>query len=1718
MCVRNLLQRAAFLALLSTPVAAATFTVTNTNDSGAGSLRQAILDAAGASADTIAFNIPGSGVKTIVPLTPLPTVTSGSLTIDATTQPGYATGAPLIELDGENLAGPNANGLYYNGAATGSCTIRGLIINRFENAAIYLQDCKFITVEACFLGTDASGTLARPNTTGIAIAVGGLGTDHIVIGGNTAATRNVISGNSFIGINVFGGNTHTIKGNYIGTDKTGQFPLPNGFGLQFLTFGSVIGGPTPQEGNVISGNRSGGLFIDSANHTLQNNLIGVAADGITPMGNGREGLRISNSLGLSTIGNHLITGNTIAHNGIAGINLLPSSRVTVGNRLLGNSIHSNNGPSIDLNDDGHTPNDAGDGDTGPNNLQNHPVLASAVATATGTTVLGTLDSQPAASYRLEFFANRSNVREGRRFLGFQDVTTDAAGFASFNAAVSGFSYFGEFITATATRNAAPTDTSEISPAVPVAVTTFTVTNTNDSGAGSLRQAILDANASPDPNEIAFNIPPLTATVKTINLLSSLPSLSNPVAINGLSQAFATTTAPKIELNGASAGSTASGLTVNDQNVVIQGIIINRFGNHGIFVATSNDAVLQYNRIGTNSSGSAASPNGGNGISLSFSNRALLLNNLVSGNTGAGIRLVSSSSNLIQGNRIGPNARETDVLANLAGGVVLGVACSNNLIGGTSAGQANVIAGNAVAGIQVVGTGASTNRIQGNFIGTDGDNTATTFGNQVGVLLDTAAAGNTIGGFAPGSGNVIAYNAGAGVALTAAAASGNRILGNSFRNNTGLAIDLNNDGITANDGTDLDAGPNGLQNFPVVSSAANYFAGLTVTGSLTSVANAAFRLEFFSSPSCDGPGNGEGLTFLGATDVLTNASGTVAFDQTFSVLVTVGHVVTATATRLGTGDTSEFSTCRIIGALTVPTLTVTNTNDSGAGSLRQAILDANANANPNQILFNIPGSGVKTITPTSALPTLTTPVVLDALSQPGATAAAPLIELNGQSAGTGSPGLRISGSAIIQGLIINRFNGHGLLLDTLGHNVIKSCRIGLDATGLLPRGNGRCGIFIDQVSDNTIGGENGDGNLISSNNTLPTNGGGEVLDAGIRTYSSSNNVIQGNTIGPDLAGNSTNNNTRIGILLTNGSNNLVGGATAGARNIVNCCSTGVYLQNSPSNLVQGNYIGLNAAGAGPGAIQILNTGLRVESAANNEIRANVISNCRGPTSPGILTVGDLTQNTVIAGNFIGTNAAGTADAGNRVGIQLIVESNAIIGGRTAADRNVISGNDTAGILVTNATPTVNPATARIEGNYIGLGADGTTVIANTVGIQVEVNATGIQIGSGAAGAGNVISGNTTGLILDGPDNFVQGNRIGTDAAGTAAKANNIGLALRGGATGNTIGGPTAATRNLISGNNTALSGIGAPTADNNLIQNNYLGTQADGATALPNTQGVRLESNGNQLLDNVIAFHSSPAITLLGSGTGNRCSRNSLFSNFTPAIDLGGDSVTANDPGDGDTGPNLRQNFPLLTEAAFQVKGTLNSTPNATFTLQFFLNPPSTTQAKTFLGEMNVTTDASGNVSFSFTPTGISLPLPYLQTVTATATDAAGNTSELCSQRTVHQTYEGWAAANGIAGAPRDGDFDGDGLPNLVEYALGLNPTVPNPQPTFNPVAGGWQLVVPKGVEAAFDPDILYRFQTSLDLQSWSGLLAPTSESTTQATFFVPTGPAREFLRFVAVDQ
>ena len=381
--------------------------------------------------------------------------------------------------------------------------------------------------------------------------------------------------------------------------------------------------------------------------------------------------------------------------------------------------------------------------------------------------------------------------------------------------------------------------------------TLMVTNTDDSGTGSLRQAIEDVGPSAGvPDEIHFNIP--GAGPHTIQPLSDLPQINFPVIIDGTTEPdFAGS--PVIELDGSLVGTSGfeNGITLSADGSTIRGLVINRFPNSGIEIGSNNNAV-EGNFIGTDFTGTAALPNGGGGV------------------------VVSGAQN-----RIGTNGDGVD-----------------------DAAERNVISGNSSAGVRLFGAGANNNVVAGNFIGTDVTGTSA-LANFEGIVINAGPQQNRIGGATNAEANLIAFNQADGIHVNDATSTGNHIQRNSIHSNGGLSIDLNNDGVTLNDPGDGDSGANNLQNFPVITALTVISGNTTIDGTLNSTPNSQFTLEFFRNTAADPSGFGEGQTFIGETRVTTDGTGNVSFMPTFTADLGLGEFITATATDQG-GNTSEFS--------------------------------------------------------------------------------------------------------------------------------------------------------------------------------------------------------------------------------------------------------------------------------------------------------------------------------------------------------------------------------------------------------------------------------------------------------------------------------------------------------------------------------------------------------------------------------------------------------------------------------------------------------------------------------------------------------------------------------------------------------------------------------------------------------------------------------------------
>ncbi len=431
---------------------AADFTVTNTSNSGAGSLRQAILDAnATANAggqDRIIFNIPGPGVHIIdVSSQALPQITNPVI-IDGYTQPGAKPNTLSIGNDAVILIQiDNHNNFIGTGLdiTAGTSIVRGLSLTGFGSSGINLGNPGAANiVEGNFIGLKPDGQSVGSNG-GIGINVGVPGN---LIGGTAPQARNVLAGGGpFPGVGVWvSRQPNTISGNYIGTNASGTVPLAHqrGIHVEGVTGGVVIGGTTPGAGNVISGMFTGiqlGIFgsflgnpfeVPASGVEITGNRIGLASDGQTPLRNNSYGIYVLRG------SNNLIGGlapgaaNSIAFYGDSGVVVAHPNAIN--NKILSNSIYGR-GLGIALGF-GPTRNDPQDPDSGPNRFQNFPIITSTSISGAGLSIQGTLNSTPNTSFTIQLFAHGADYFQPTRvFLATANATTDNSGNANFSAAV-----------------------------------------------------------------------------------------------------------------------------------------------------------------------------------------------------------------------------------------------------------------------------------------------------------------------------------------------------------------------------------------------------------------------------------------------------------------------------------------------------------------------------------------------------------------------------------------------------------------------------------------------------------------------------------------------------------------------------------------------------------------------------------------------------------------------------------------------------------------------------------------------------------------------------------------------------------------------------------------------------------------------------------------------------------------------------------------------------------------------------------------------------------------------------------------------------------------------------------------------------------------------------------------------------------------------------------
>jgi hypothetical protein len=954
-------------------------------------------------------------------------------------------------------------------------------------------------------------------------------------------------------------------------------------------------------------------------------------------------------------------------------------------------------------------------------------------------------------------------------------------------------------------------------------------------------------------------------------------------------------------------------------------------------------------------------------------------NLMSGNTEVGVLISGASANLVQGNFIGTNLAGDDAFANSHGVVIQGTA-TGNTIGGiffdgeTVQAAGNLISGNTNAGVQITGSGATANQVAGNFIGTNlaGDDDVA---NAVGVVITAGASSNTIGGTLAdpssqsggtvGGGNLISGNTGDGVFIGYATAP----TGSSGDQATTLnTVQGNFIGTTANGLGRLGNGNDGVKLAYINGSTADATAGNLIGG--TGVPPASLDLNDVNPGNVISANGRAGVEIiwdvstggqLGDNTVRgnyigTNAAGTAPLGNTIGVLF--DGDAAAINQNSAAGNTRNLIAANIVavqlaGGASGNTLTGLRIGDDmGSNPLAEGL--------ENGTGLLVLGSG-------------------NFIGTAGGTAN--VIYNNYDS------GVVISGSGATGNVLHNTFIGV--------NNDAGNSTTGTDAANntVQLRNDGSGIVISNGARQNTIGGTVDGSRNVISNNTF--NG---VLITGSAT---SGNQVLGNFIGTNLGGTAGQDGSgnflgnRVGVAIQDAPDNSVRGGNV----ISNNSFSGVEIggTGATGNVVAGNTIGAQAGGNAPlgnGVFGVYLFGgasgntIGTSVAAPSDADRNLISgNGTSGFGAGVrlegffFSEGPNTSGNLVAGNYIGTNAAGTAPLGNNGdGVSVFFAPGNTIGGDTTSLGNLISGNTGNGV--------------HIEGFDVFNFAPGTLVEGNLIGTDI----TGTRATSGALSLGNSLAG----VLLDGTAFNTIGGASTRDGSGRLSGAGN--LISNNGTDGITIQGFSQEQFSSGAGGNT--------------VQGNFIGTNIFGTSGLANTQdGVFLRNGatGNLIghlnatvnrTGNTIAFNGRNGVTVGadaddGGTVGNSIVGNSIFSNVGLGIDLGNNGVTKNDSL-GHLGPNQFQNFPVFSSAILDgntitVQGSLSSSPGK-YRIEFFVNstgdPSGHGQGQTLVAVLDsVTLNSSYAFKLSFSASGGTV-------VTSTATNLdTGDTSEFSAALT-----------------------------------------------------------------------------------------------------------------------
>lgn len=785
---------------------------------------------------------------------------------------------------------------------------------------------------------------------------------------------------------------------------------------------------------------------------------------------------------------------------------------------------------------------------------------------------------------------------------------------------------------------------------------------------------------------------------------------------------------------------------------------------------------------------------------------------------------------------------------------------------------------------------------------------------------------------------------------------------------------------------------------------------------------------------------------GTLTVVTDATGIAYFSNLLVSPAGSNYSLIATVTAPGPLQFSATSTPFDVLAVAPPMFIVTNTNDAGPGSLRQAIADTNANLGLDTITFNIPGGGVQDIVLTSPLPAIASPVLIDGWTQPG-WSGAPLVSVQWGPAPGNEIGLELVAGAAgstVRGLRITRFGDQSVLTTGIAAWVkandvtLHGNYFGVGADGAAAGNHTNVHIAADRA---IVG-----GGLPVQRNLMSAGYTGVFVESGDGT-SIAGNYVGTTPIGEGGLGGYGNFD---GITAAGPITNLViGGSAPGSGNVVsNNLNDGIRMANAGGTpigtIVARNIIGLMAPGSGEPLDDLGNGGYGILVGGDNTaIGLPGAGNYIAESGAAGVFVALTADTTAIQGNVIGWSPLGGPRGNGAEGILVDDAPNVVIGGTLGASTRNVIANNSVGIMLTGpgASGTV------VQGNFIGVDVTGAFGAPNNGGEGIVVQTPGVQILENVIAAAGEATAPGTGIAgvdlrTGSTASVVRGNRIGTNAAGTIG-ITNWGPGVRVNAPLVVIGGPNPGDGNLLSGNRP----FGLEVRDNGtgtVVESNLIGTDVTGTSPVGNggvafaagiliqANNVRVGNTGDTAV-NTIAFNGGAGIDVIG-GTGNHFPGVRIFDNSGQGIDLAADEVINNDALDADAGANNLQNTLAGIGAGFNsgtltLAGTFRGQPNQAVTIRWYRNAgcnPGAGEGEMFLTETPGLLNAQGLGQIVVTtaaPDGSG-------EVSATVVDGAGNQSEFIDCSSV-------AAATGFVNLAQPTNGAAQNIPIVVTDATGL---------------------------------------------------------------------------------